>query len=143
MATLTIYRVELPNGDGPYKLDTVSTWVSPGTWLYTRHLYSSRCPGPEADARLRYARWSGDSWEDGEFRVFGFPSLPLLRRWFTPTARRKLTEAGFVVSIYSVPARSVTLGVAQVVFDRRDAERVGTLSVASLEPTEGVTSITV
>ena len=130
---MRIYRVEDLEGEGPYGDD--DSWCSTPK-MFERHHRSSRTPSPDRDGmylplsmevRLEggIPRWTVTS-------HFGFRTLKQLRSWFTPAARRSLSECGYVISVYEAPDEYVYLGNRQLVFwlggskkvDERDLSEV-------------------
>lgn len=65
---------------------------------------------------------------------FGFGSLQQLRRWvFGVGWLQSMHECGGVVQVYEVPEEHVLMGICQVTFDSRYAERLDDMSLLDLE----------
>lgn len=65
---------------------------------------------------------------------FGFGSLTQLRRWvFGVGWLQSMHECGGVVQVYEVPEEHVLMGICQVTFDSRYAERLDDMCLLDLE----------
>jgi hypothetical protein len=114
-----------------YRIEHVKTREGPYTFS-AKHTTSEKQRKALLELRV-HARFSGgpsmhpSPYDDGFDLVqtrtdyFGFESPESLAAWFGPEFVEEAAEAGFVVSVYSVPESSVRMGGRQVVFDRDGA----------------------
>lgn len=131
MSTVTVLRIELDNGEGPYQHEVESAYgwnVWEGTWWppdYRHH------PTPANDGIEGYGRYSLSEydkpqwWEEWQC---GFATREQLHDWFAGI-EESLDAHGFHLSIYEVPEEDVKLGDRQVIFHKRGRQPVRTLSV--------------
>jgi hypothetical protein len=104
MIKVSIFRVETPDGGGPYGAGNP----------YYDHMNAvhgdADHPSPEDDALL-----------DGIYpdEYCGFATLTDLEEWFSGY-EDVLADAGFEISVYTVPLSSVRYGLKQAVFLRSD-----------------------
>lgn len=117
---MKVYRVEGSEGEGPYVVDPVSWCTTPR--LFERRHRSSKAPSPDRDGALlpTETKLQGE-WVDLHF---GFRTLKQLRSWFTPAARRNLSERGYVLSVYEASDEYVHLGNHQLVFWLEGSEKI-------------------
>jgi len=113
-----VYRVENARGEGPYQGDE-----SVCSHLRRSHRGRRRAPGPYDDG----------IWSIRDEDLFGFVSLERLLAWFSEGERHVLDRAGFEVAIVRVPKVRQTGRSGQCTFDKRDAKRVGRMSLLTLE----------
>ena len=123
---MKVYRVEDSEGEGPYGSDLYSWCTTPK--MSERHIWSSKTPPPDQDGALLplsiWVRLEDDIQSRTVTSRFGFRTLKQLRSWFTPAARRNLSECGYVISVYEAPGEYVRLGNHQLVFWREGSEKV-------------------
>jgi len=93
---MNVYRVERPDGAGPYRIPTPMGSTSIRVYLHPDGYDNRRHPMcPLAATRVVYP---GSPW------IYGFPSRTAYRRWYaTPWERGVLAAFGFTLATYSVP----------------------------------------
>lgn len=114
---MLVYRVEGPNGNGPYTTNDFSLRFK----LCDAHT-DLRHPGPGADDELRRIEYD---------EYCGFNSVEALMEWFSPKWRKALEEEGFIVKVYEyADARVGSFG--QTLFVKHDAVRVTSYKISEL-----------
>ena len=113
-AKIGIYRVEHPDDRlGPY-VSTIRSCRPAALRMFAEQLGARHMdedhPSPDLDDGIGRGICS--------FEVCGFASLDQLHRWFTPDDLRDLQHLGFRIARYWVPFWRVTIGAAQVLFER-------------------------
>ena len=141
-----IYRIELPDGSGPF-------WRTTGSYIYDDNRAggpsASYHPGPTSmslDCQLSEdTSQLGDFYSDGlcqhdnrgraKIRYqFAFASLDQLREWFPDVdGRAAMKEAGFEISVYDIPEDDLVVGHYQVAFHPEDATHVNSLDIETFE----------
>ena len=144
-APVTVYRVEMPNGKGPYNSE-----MGPmgGKYIYARlcmGALGTRALGEPCWDCSRLARENDETMDEvaADFHArfghanFGCDSLGAIRAWFPDAPRRYLRDDwGARLIEYQVPAGQHlrTLANGEVVFSAPDAAKVGTLDLVTLAP---------
>lgn len=111
---VSVFRVEKPNGDGPYADDNRTLCEQ----MNAVHGDADH-PDPEDDPML-----SGINPDEH----CGFALLCQLEEWFSGY-EDILTECGYGISVYTMPLQSVRYGHNQAVFVRGDAVPVRTMTM--------------
>jgi hypothetical protein len=117
-----VYRVEGPDGQGPY-----------ATMHARKHLsFGRNQPAPFDDGMRHWQRVFNDMRSEDYARhgLFGFASLTDLRFWFERDELEALDREGFSKVKYR--SRFTVLGRHQVVFDRTQAERLASLPLIQI-----------
>lgn len=141
-APVTVYRVEMPNGNGPYNSDLPAA----------EEIYARLCFGERGTRLLGATCWNcadlavannetmDNAAADFHHRFghanFACDSLDAIKAWFPEGARRYLRdEWGARLIVYTVPAGQHlrTLANGEVVFSKPDATRTGTLDLVTLK----------
>jgi hypothetical protein len=129
-APTKVYRVEMPNGNGPYNSDLPNA----------REIYETICdtetPGMGC-ARLAKANHEKMGVTEREFldahgeAFYGCDSLKSLRKWFRGAARKYLAGYGATIVVYELPEGSPVekVGRGEVIFARSLGRKVATLPV--------------
>lgn len=118
--TVTVYRLEFPNGDGVYRhteeKDSLWTQITGNFEDETLH------PRPERDI---------PNWDDcfDCHWSFGFSSVEQYKNWvFNPFWRREFSRLGAVLSAYETPQHKTRRGRRQVIFLKSHAQKVDSYS---------------
>lgn len=112
---VSVFRVELPNGDGPYADDTNSKMFEHMNAVHG----DADHPDPEDDDML------GCIHPDEHC---GFATLCDLESWFAGY-EDVLAECGYRIAVYTMPLTLVRYGHNQALFVRGDAVPVRTMSM--------------
>lgn len=112
---VSVFRVEKPNGDGPYADDADSDLYAHMNAVHG----DADHPDPEDDPML------GQIYPDEHC---GFATLCDLESWFSGYDD-VLADAGYSISVYTMPFTSVRYGSNQALFLRADAVPVRTMSM--------------
>lgn len=127
----TIYRIEMPNGEGPYNSglpnakEIYETICSPEPGYFcvkNAILNRERCGITERE----FYEAHGDA-------AYGCDSIECLKDWFPDKAREYLAKQGAKVVEYKLPKGTymLTLPRGERVFARPSAKRVGVMDVIS------------
>lgn len=118
---MLIYRIEhAKTGAGPYEAGELLSDFEFEEWCELA-VFSRFSGGP-----TKHPSPAMDGFEhvrDEEY--FGFGSPEQLAAWFGESFVAEAAEAGFVVSVYDVPARFVRKGGRQILFEKSRARLVG------------------
>ena len=121
---MKVYRVEAKGGGGPYMEHSIED--KDGIcmeWAHTAwHDDNCRTPAPSQDDLDEYG---------GQF---GFRSKRALKQWFLKKWRVAMHKEGLRVSLYNANRGDVIHSSSgkQLIFSRRKAKRVSTLSLVSI-----------
>lgn len=110
---MVVYRVEMPDGLGPYWSEDCEKFRYR---MGSKHNRSDTHPTPDKD-------FSGENYKSGF--VFGFDSMQKLFQWFGGFIRTILNNGGKIVK-YTIDDNHVIMGHSgrQLVFDRDSAQLV-------------------
>lgn len=129
MSEQLVYRIEGPDGKGPWNSDYAPTY--PNEWGKPYGAGSSSVhPSPMFDAPL--TDWWLELQRHGYHKAysFGFSSLGQLRRWFHNTSwLQDLHHAGFTIRVYD--ATDARHGDRQTVFKKTLSTELYELSLLS------------
>lgn len=143
-----VYRVETEEGWGPYSWPGAPTWQKLSD-LYRRNTgtgttISPYHPIPEDDDINLF--WLNSKWNDrgaiGTWDYsdifFGFEDLVSLDNWFCKHVRRQMNKVikipeGYRINVYKIQKKYVGTGNHQIVFLKKKAKHVKTLSLVSME----------
>lgn len=109
-----IYRVETPDGRGPYMNGRKPTHLDSACAAHRPMPYHD---GIDEDVIF----------DLGKVRRYGFSDLSALKRWFTPRDRAILLQHSYRIGVYDVGR--YWEGHSQVIFDATSARRIGSLSL--------------
>lgn len=113
MMKITMFRVELPDGTGPYFAEIDEDLSLAEELWHMRYNHSDDAhANPGNDPMLNYI---------ANDEVCGFSTLAELETWFAGY-EDALTEAGFSIVAYTVPYVSCRFGMNQTLFLKKDAE---------------------
>ena len=105
---MKVFRVEKPDGTGPYRHSEI------GSELCRIHGGTTNHPGPLDDTDPEGKPLCNFLWQDGSY-IFGFSSLVQMLAWFLDELEL-LKAHSFVVSVYE--SSQVVEGRFQVIFIR-------------------------
>lgn len=137
MHTIKVYRVEAPDGAGPYQTNPAdpdkmmvvhdlanrhTDWWAKGShpeeeWTYLH-------PGPQEDPGMGRAAFSAFERGHNNSVRFGFVSPQHLRNWFGDDVLA-LDELDCRIVVFELPPESVLRGDYQCVYAEDDADRLG------------------
>lgn len=131
-APTTVFRVEFPNGNGPYNsglpnaheiYEALADYEAPEmncVWLAAKNHENMNVTGHA----FREAHGHAD---------YGCDSVEALNRWFPIKARKYLAEQGAGLIEYEIPVGGflAKTGLGEVIFDRHAATKVQTLNLVT------------
>lgn len=124
MLNITMFRVEQPDGSGPYFADIDEDLPLAESLYHMRYNHTDADHlSPSRDPMLKYI---------ADDEVCGFTTLGGLDNWFAGY-EDALAEAGFSIVAYIVPYTSCRFGKDQGVFIRKHAEWSRTIPILDNE----------
>lgn len=129
--TTRVYRVEDPNGRGPYTSIYRHTLGRPKEDVYRIDRYISK---NFFDITLHPSPYD-EGLSITHDHYFGFSSLDQLKSWFGVAGSEGaevLEEAGFKVEVYDVRSDYVTFGKRQLMFLKNRAVHIRSLNITSI-----------
>lgn len=121
MLKITMFRVETPDGEGPYMSALFDGAPYAADILHMRRNHTDEAHHcPYDDPKLNYTIAKDE--------VCGFATLAALEEWFAGY-EDPLYEYGYSIVAYTVPYTSCRFGTNQDVFLKKDAEWSRTMSL--------------